>query len=363
MFLIEQIRKIAEEKSAFKKGGQLMKRRVEVIVGISLACIFIVAIVIGVTFGGSGIDLSIQPTVKKVAVGSTCTYDIALFSFEPNWIKVTIIPNGTCDASWFEWREREQIELRHDETKHMLLNVTPSKAGDFNFTVRAETLLRQENSPVASARIIATGASKSKSKKPVTCIGLQPNLPAPQKIPAGQSEIKWTAYACCDPEGGEIEYRFKLNGPRTNYATETVKDWSISNMWVWLADSRDVGNSTIYADVRARHHDSTSSFVYRDYGISFIQLPCCTCLMPDKSEPQVGGTAITWTACASYPDQDQLRYRFRVYDGGWNVGRDWNRSNSWTWTPSDTGDYDVKVEIIAGNLSVGNGTYWKYNIT
>ena len=88
--------------------------------------------------------------------------------------------------------------------------------------------------------------------------------------------------------------------------------------------------------------------------------------MPDKSEPQVGGTAITWTACSNYPDQDQIRYRFWVYDGGWNVGRDWARSNSWTWTPSDTGDYDVKVEVCDGmdsTVSVGNAIYREYSIS
>lgn len=58
-----------------------MKRK-GIIVGVSLACIFIVAIVIQVTFGGSGIDLSIQPYVAKVEVGSTCIYNITLFTFE-----------------------------------------------------------------------------------------------------------------------------------------------------------------------------------------------------------------------------------------------------------------------------------------
>ena len=327
-----------------------------VVLGLSLACIFIVAIVIQVTFGGSGIDLSIQPYVAKVEVGSTCTYNITLFSFEGNWFKIKVLP-GTCDASWFEWLDSGQIDLRAGETEQITLNVTPSKAGEYDFSVRADTWFGETLSE-RGARIRAIG---------LTCIGLQPNMVSPQKIPAGQSEIIWTAYAC-DPEGGKIEYRFKLNGPRTNYATKTVKDWSISNVWVWIADSRDVGTSSIYADVRARHHDSTSSFVYRDYEILLIQLPCCTCLMPDKSEPQVGGTAITWTACASYPDQDQLRYRFWVYDGGWNVGRDWARSNSWTWTPSDTGDYDVKVEVCDGiddnvSVSVGNAIYWNYSIS
>lgn len=330
-----------------------MKRK-GVVLGLSLACIIIVAIVIQVSFGSGGIDLSIQPYEAKVEVGSTCTYNITLFSFEGNWFKIKILP-GTCDPSWFEWRDSGHISLKEGESEQITLNVTPSKAGEYNFRVMAatgfgETLSERE------ARIRAIG---------LTCIGLQPNIVSPQKIPAGQSEIVWTAYAC-DPEAGEIEYRFKLNGPRTNYAIETVKDWSISNEWVWLADSRDVGTSTIYADVRARHHDSTSSFVYRDYEISLIQLPCCTCLMPDKSEPQVGGTAITWTACSNYPDQDQLRYRFWVYDGGWNVVRDWARSNSWTWIPSDTGDYDVKVEACDGmdsTVSVGNAIYWEYSIS
>ena len=331
-----------------------MKRKGVVVLGLSLACIFIVAIVIQVSFGGSGIDLSVQPYVAKVEVGSTCTYNITLFSFEGNWFKIKILP-GTCDPNWFEWLDSGQIDLKEGDTEQITLNVTPSKAGEYNFRVIAATGFGETLSE-RGARIRAIG---------LACVGLQPNMASPQKIPAGRSEIIWTAYAC-DPEAGEIEYRFKLNGPRTNYAVETVKDWSISNEWVWLADSRDVGNSTIYADVRTRHHDSTSSFVYRDYEISLIQLPCCTCLMPDKSEPQVGGTAITWTACASYPDQDQLRYKFWVYDGGWNVGRDWARSNSWTWTPSDTGDYDVRVEVCDGiddNVSVGNATYWEYSIS
>jgi len=330
-----------------------MKRKLEVVVGVSLACIFIIAIVIQVTFGGSGIDLSIQPYVAKVEVGSTCTYNITLFTFEGNWFKIAILP-GTCDPSWFEWRDSGQIDLKEGETKQISLNVTPSEAGEYDFSVRVDAWFG-ETSSERDARIRAIGLS---------CIGLQPNMDSPQKIPGGRSEIIWTAYAC-DPDAGEIEYRFKLNGPRTNYAIETVKDWSIANEWVWLVDSRDEGNSTIYADVRVRHHDSTSSFVYRDYEISLIQLPCCTCLMPDKSEPQVGGTAITWTACASYPDQDQLRYRFWVYDSGWNVERDWARSNSWTWTPSDTGDYDIKVEVCDGiddNISIGNGIYWEYSI-
>ena len=330
-----------------------MKRK-GVVLGLSLACIIIVAIVIQVSFGGGGIDLSIQPYEAKVEVGSTCTYNITLFSFEGNWFKIKILP-GTCDPNWFEWLDSGHISLKEGETDQITLNVTPSKAGEYDFSVRADTWFGETLSE-RGARIRAIG---------LTCIGLQPNMVSPQKIPAGRSEIIWTAYAC-DPEAGEIEYRFKLNGPRTNYAIETVKDWSTANEWVWLADSRDVGNSTIYADVRVRHHDSTSSFVYRDYEISLIQLPCCTCLMPDKSEPQVGGTAITWTAFASYPDLEQLRYRFWVYEGGWNVGRDWARSNSWTWTPSDTGDYDIKVEVCDGmdsTVSVGNAIYREYSIT
>ncbi|RCV64389.1 hypothetical protein C5S53_09150 [Methanophagales archaeon] len=330
-----------------------MKRR-EIVLGISLACIFIVAIVVQVTFGGGGVDLSIQPSRPNVDVGSTCTYNITLFTFERNWFKITILPD-TCDPSWFEWRDSEQIELKDGETKQISLNVTPSKTGEYNFRVRASTWVYGETSSEIGARIRATG---------LTCIGLQPNLPSPQKNLCGQRAIIWTAYAY-DPDAGEIEYRFKLNGPRTDYSTETVKGWSRSNEWVWIADTRDVGNSMIHVEVRTRHHDYTDTCEYVDYEISLMQLPCCTCLMPDKSEPQVGGTTITWTACAGYPDQEQLSYRFWVDDSGREIGRDWARSNSWTWTPSNTGDYDVKVEVRDvrdSKETIGNATYGEYSI-
>jgi hypothetical protein len=350
--------------SAFKKGGDKVKRREEV-VGISLACLFILAMVIQATFGGA-IDLSIVPSPKEVVVGSTCTYTITVFSYEGNWFDVTIEPHGDCDKSWFEWTEIKQVRIDAGEEKRILLNVTPSEEGEFGFDVKAEAVLDERTSSGPRPTWIRAKALEP-PQHPPTCIELMPNLPEPQRITTenGTRQILWTAFACYSP-GYVIEYRFRLKGPRTNYTPDIVQNWSRSNVWAWVANASDIGNSTIYADVRDRYPDSTShdyddSCEYKDY--AFILKPCCACLMPDKSEPQPCGTAINWTACANYPDQDSLRYRFWVHDGGWNVTRDWDIRNIWTWTPADPGDYDVMVQIIAGNLSVDNGTYWAYNIT
>ena len=106
-----------------------MRRRLGVGRGVGVACNLIVGNVIQVSFGSGGIDLSVQPYEAKVEVGSTCTYNITLFSFEGNWFKSKIL-TGTCDPNWFEWLDSGQIDLKEGDTEQMSLNVTPSKAGE-----------------------------------------------------------------------------------------------------------------------------------------------------------------------------------------------------------------------------------------
>lgn len=222
-----------------------------------------------------------------------------------------------------------------------------------------------------------------RENQPPTCIDLMPNLSEPQTIMTlnGTKGIKWTVFAD-DPDDDTIYYRFLLNGPGTGGTEHTEQNWSTSNEWIWVANESDIGNSTIYADVRDGHHadDSTipdydDSCVYTDYEILENQPPCCACLMPDPSEPQLNGTQINWTACAIDPegDRDQLWYRFRVDNSsGWNITRDWDTSNRWTWTPADPGYYDIRVCIRDSYFPISapfidhedvNATYGNYTIT
>jgi len=216
------------------------------------------------------------------------------------------------------------------------------------------------------------------SNQPPTCIALTPDKPEPQVY---ETVINWTACAY-DPEGDELWYRFLLQGPRTNGSIMIVQDWSKSNEWVWKTNKSDIGNSNIYADVRDSHHadDSTTPdydlyAVYLDYTITPPnQPPYCACLMPDKSEPQLWGTKINWSACAIDPEGDPLWYRFWLKGPGtgnvWQEVKPWSKSNMWTWIPTlaDSGDNDIKVDIRDGyyvpypDYSDVHAIYYDYRI-
>jgi hypothetical protein len=72
----------------------------------------------------------------------------------------------------------------------------------------------------------------------------------------------------------------------------------------------------------------------------------------DKVSPQAAGTTITFTVTVNDPDAgDQILYRFwmRKGSGSWTIVQDWSPSNTYTWTPSQTGDYQFIVWIRDGN--------------
>jgi hypothetical protein len=75
--------------------------------------------------------------------------------------------------------------------------------------------------------------------------------------------------------------------------------------------------------------------------------PALISLNPDKTDPQVTGTAITWTASAKDPDKDRILYRFLLND---EPVTDWSNNNSWTWTTvnDDAGKNQIEVRIRDG---------------
>ena len=60
-------------------------------------------------------------------------------------------------------------------------------------------------------------------------------------------------------------------------------------------------------------------------------LPSLADLRPNKPNPQIVGTTITWTANAADPDGDVIFYKFLLND---KAMTDWSASNSWTWNTS-----------------------------
>ena len=75
--------------------------------------------------------------------------------------------------------------------------------------------------------------------------------------------------------------------------------------------------------------------------------PALISLNPDKTDPQIAGTAIAWTASAKDPDKDQILYRFFLND---EPATDWSNDNSWTWMTvnNDAGKNQIEVRIRDG---------------
>ena len=67
----------------------------------------------------------------------------------------------------------------------------------------------------------------------------------------------------------------------------------------------------------------------------------------DKTSPQDSGAAITWTAKAKDPDNDQIFYKFFLND---NHVTNWTKNNTWIWTTTDndTGVNQIEVHIRDG---------------
>jgi hypothetical protein len=127
-----------------------VKRR-NVLLGISLACLFIAAVVIQVSFGG-GIGLNIVPTEANAKRGSTITYDITISSPHSDSFNLSIIP-CSCQIGWFEWTCGKQVCVVAGGKAQILLNVTPSEEGDFEFKVKAVSTSSPRTQGVCTAYI------------------------------------------------------------------------------------------------------------------------------------------------------------------------------------------------------------------
>jgi hypothetical protein len=327
----------------------MMKRR-NVVIGVILASLLMVVIVIQATFGvGVGGGVEIIPHEASVNQGSTFTYVIILHSVESDCFDLTIIPR--TDSSCFEWRHKRVCVGPKSETL-IDLDVTPTESGTFTFTVRAES---------GSTRASDTATLHSKSATPTPtptpppptnqtpeCIGLMPDPTSPQKImtESEKKEITWTAFAC--DSGGDVEYSFCVH--RGGLLGWNCTAWSTSPYWVWKVSlhSDYLTHSTAYYDIRVDVRNSTHPEDWdsweSDYEITVSKIPKSACLIPAKFSPQPAGTAIKWTACALDPegDQDTLWYRFWVNDA---IKQNWNTNNTWTWFPTNTGIYEIKVWI------------------
>lgn len=228
------------------------------------------------------------------------------------------------------------------------LDVRPTESGEFYFKVRAES---SRGDPFESEYIWifsepppsptpSPTTTPTPTNQPPTCIGLEPNLPSPQKI-MNENETKaitWTAYAC-DPDGDTIWYSFKQVGP----GGSVLIDWGTSDEWTWFAGSIDIGDNVISVYVRDNYHPYDSSF-NRTYEIKAGDPPFCACLMPDKFSPQAMWAPIKWTACVADNESAMDTFWYRFFVNGVEE-RVWSKDNTWTWIPTMSGTYEITVMV------------------
>ena len=112
------------------------------------------------------------------------------------------------------------------------------------------------------------------------------------------------------------------------------------NVGVWVRDGKHAG-STGFNDRK----------IINGYVIAPNGPPTISGLSPDKASPQVVRTTIIWTCSASDPEGDPIIYRFWLQTGSgvpWIVTQDWSSLNTWTWTPTAPGTYNVGCWVRDG---------------
>ncbi len=175
---------------------------------------------------------------------------------------------------------------------------------------------------------------------PPQVVGLAADQSSPQIAGAA---VTFTA-AASDPENDQLQFLFLVDGqPRT--------DFTNNPRWTWTTSGQDIGTHTLEVRARDNNHDPQGE---SSQSIRFAieappnNPPQVVGLAADQSSPQIAGAAVTFTASASDPENDQLQFQFLV-DG--QPRTDFASSPSWTWTTSgqDIGTHTIEVRARDNN--------------
>jgi len=140
---------------------------------------------------------------------------------------------------------------------------------------------------------------------------------------------------------GQYEYRFYVNDGGTFYL---IQPYSTSNTCTWLPGK--AGTYDFFVEVR-----SAGSTVLRDAFINIfayvVTSPAATgvYLSADSHSPQAANAPVTFTA-QGVGGTGVNEYRFWLNSGaGYVVVQPYSTVNTWTWTPTVVGFYDMFVEV------------------
>ncbi len=175
---------------------------------------------------------------------------------------------------------------------------------------------------------------------PPEVVDLASDLASPQ---IAGTAVTFTA-AASDPENDTLEFMFLLDG-----AAQT--EFTSSPSWTWTTTVENIGPHTI--EVRARdnnHNPEGDSSKTAEFAIEAVpnNPPEVVDLASDLASPQIAGTAVTFTAAASDPENDTLEFMF-LLDGA--AQTEFTSSPSWTWTTTveNIGPHTIEVRARDNN--------------
>ena len=368
-----------------------MKRR-NAVVGISLVCFFIVAIVIQAAVG-VGIKLIPDPQVIQVDQGSTCACTITISSPNSDCFYVSVIPSDCCNFNWFDWgAEKKEVCVAAGGSEQLVLKVTPLDDGDCDFKVRAvsrrdprthaESIVEIQSTPYwsdlpdfiitkiwqvgsiihyelmnvgfadapagSTTALYISGDTFPRSKDYVNT-PLAPNGRIQRSFNNFWGPYPFPGYTikvCANYDDAIEEIRYNNDCLEENWFNQPyLTDTKGSATSVPGFD----GGGLLNSNPGVGGADGPSTYKSGVAG-GVNEAPTCTALMPDWPQPQPKGMVINWTACAFDPEGDALLYRFVLGRPDLEMApilvQDWSPSNVWEWETSE-GDVSMYNFICA----------------
>jgi hypothetical protein len=159
---------------------------------------------------------------------------------------------------------------------------------------------------------------------------------------------------------GNYEYKFRVKDNATGIWT-TPRGYSPTNTWTWTE------NTTGSYNVQVQARIAGSGVAYQAFkNITFTivsSLIASVNMSADKISPALLGTVgtVTFTAQA-LGGNGNYEYKFRIRNkavGTWTVPQNYSPTNTWSWTPSQTGNFDIQVWTRTAGTTV---TYEKARI-
>jgi Bacterial Ig domain len=202
-------------------------------------------------------------------------------------------------------------------------------AASFTYTVK-DTFGQASNSVTVAVTVTAAAVG------PATGVIVTPTIVSPQ---APLTPITFVAAG----SGGSGNYQYQFSIKSGGIVYTVTRPYSTVNTWTWTPTLP--GAYDIQVDVRVVGSVAASEAVANVFFYQ-IETPATTVTVtPNLAAPRAPGTPITFTATAT-GGSGPFEYRFWVNNGnGYAVAQNYSSANTFIWTPTKPGIYDILVDV------------------